>query len=118
MPDVVRLEQIFLVMLKGSQSAVCSGALTAHGGHLRIMFAASFVLMPGPEKSLVTLRTAHGRINGITVPIMGLIVSPNPRTTKVRTRPTGEVLLLWGALNHDADVGIGYLALLEVVAIP
>ena len=41
-------------------------------------YAALFMLMPGPEGPIVTLRTVHGKVVGIKVPIMGHHKSPNP----------------------------------------
>ena len=42
------LKPIFSNMSNGSLNAVCFSALTVHGGHLQIMFAALFMLMSGP----------------------------------------------------------------------
>ena len=76
MLSVVR--QIFLFLSIAERlSAACFNALTIHGGHLLITYAALFMLMPGSEESFATLRTVRGKVIGITVPIMGHQLSPN-----------------------------------------
>ena len=78
MPDVewLELKRIFLNTSIESLNAVCFSALTRQGGHLQIMCTALFMLMSGPAKSFVTLRTMHGKVIGIRVRTMGLIASP------------------------------------------
>ena len=78
MPDVewLELKRIFLNTSIESLNAVCFSALTGRGGHLQTMCAALFMLMSGPAKSFVTLRTMRGKVIGIMVPIMGLSASP------------------------------------------
>ena len=43
-----------------------------HGSHLLTMFAALFILMPDLGEAFVILWTAHGRVIGATVLIVGL----------------------------------------------
>ena len=71
MSDVERLESNFCILAK--RKTECS-LLQCIDNTWR-----SFAeLMPGSEESSVTLRTAHGKVVGVTVPIMGHHKSRNP----------------------------------------
>ena len=72
------LRQILAPLRNVRLSAACFSALNTLGSHSRIAYAALFMLMPGPEGPIVTLRTVHGKVVGIKVPIMGHHKSPNP----------------------------------------
>ena len=71
------------------------------------MCAALFMLMSGPADATMT-PTMTKEIVGAEVLILGLIASPKPWTTKVRTSLIGEVHLFWRALNRGAIIGRGY----------